>query len=100
MLIGPPWIPFIGSGNAWRKAVANNQGFLHKAFLELAQQYGEKKILGLKVGNEKIVFVGDWDLVKDVLCKDEFLARPDNFFIRLRCFGKKQGQYLFIILHF
>ena len=100
LLIGPFWFPFIGSGNVWRKAIVNNKGFLHKAFFDLARQYGEKKILGLKVGAEKIVFVGEWELVRDVLCREEFLARPNNFFLNLRCFGKKQGQYLSIQFHF
>lgn len=33
-----------------------------------------------------------YDLVKEVLTRDDFNNRPDNFFMRLRCMGTRKGK--------
>ncbi|KOC63435.1 putative cytochrome P450 305a1 [Habropoda laboriosa] len=48
-------------------------------------------ILGVKLGNQKVVVVSTHDLAKKVLLQDDFNGRPDGFFFRVRAFGKRKG---------
>lgn len=56
---------------------------------QLERIYGP--ILGLKLGNQKVVVISTYDLVKKVILRDEFNGRPDGFFFRVRAFGKRKG---------
>lgn len=65
-------------------------GFIHLALQELEGRYGP--ILGLKLGNQRIVVISTYDLVKKAILRDEFNGRPDGFFFRVRAFGKRKGM--------
>lgn len=58
---------------------------------QLERIYGP--ILGLKLGNQKVVVISTYDLVKKVILRDEFNGRPDGFFFRVRAFGKRKGMH-------
>lgn len=64
---------------------------MHLAAQKLSKQY-KSDVIGLKLGKEKIVIVMKYDLVKEVLTRDDFNNRPDNFFMRLRCMGTRKGK--------
>ncbi|XP_053970473.1 methyl farnesoate epoxidase-like isoform X1 [Hylaeus volcanicus] len=85
---GPKWLPLVGCFLGFRRLRAKN-GYAYLAFQELTRTYGP--ILGLKLGNQKVVVISTHDLVKKVLLRDEFNGRPDGFFFRVRSFGKRKG---------
>ncbi|KAK7866993.1 hypothetical protein R5R35_006860 [Gryllus longicercus] len=64
--------------------------YQHMAFSFLSQHYNSD-IIGLKLGENLVVVVSGMNLVQDVLTKEEFEGRPDNFFIRLRSMGTRKG---------
>lgn len=90
---GPAWIPLLGCflKFGWLRS---KYGYVHLVLQELAQTYGP--VLGLKLGNQKVVVISTYDLVKKALLQDEFNSRPDGFFFRLRSLGKRKGTQLFI----
>lgn len=63
-------------------------GGQHKAFEKLSQQYGSP-LIGMKLGQELVVFVSSYPLVKEIHAREEFDGRPDNFFLRLRTMGTR-----------
>lgn len=62
-----------------------------KAFFELSKQYSTN-VLGLKLGGENLVVVYGEKNVQQAFSSLEFEGRPNSFFIRLRCLGKKMGK--------
>lgn len=89
---GPRWYPFIGCNNVVR-AFQNKYGSQWKAMSELAKEYSTQ-VLGLKLGGELVIIVYGLKNIKQVFTGLEFEGRPDNFFMRLRSFGKRTGQKL------
>ncbi|XP_031840629.2 methyl farnesoate epoxidase [Nomia melanderi] len=85
---GPKWLPFFGCFLTFQR-LKNKHGYVHLAFRELMKTYGP--ILGLKLGNQKVVVISSHDLVKKVLLRDEFNGRPGGFFFKVRAFGKNKG---------
>lgn len=73
------------------KSLARQLGGMHVAAQELSKRY-KSDVIGLKLGKEKVVIVMNYDLVKEVLTRDDFNNRPDNFFMRLRCMGTRKGM--------
>lgn len=73
------------------KTLARKLGGMHLAAEELSKKYASN-VIGLKLGSERVVLVMKYDLVKEVLTRDEFNNRPDNFFMRLRCMGTRRGE--------
>ncbi|XP_075228614.1 cytochrome P450 305a1 [Lycorma delicatula] len=86
---GPNWLPIVGNTPAIRR-LSRKLGGQHNALTYLANLYNTK-ILGLKLGKEYIVVVFGETLIRDVYTRDEFLTRPDSFFIRLRSMGTRKG---------
>ncbi|CAH0547137.1 unnamed protein product [Brassicogethes aeneus] len=86
---GPPWLPLVGNLRDLKK-LSNSLGGQHLALQDMARRYNTN-ILGLKLGNDYVVTVFSYDIVKTVLMGEEFEGRPDNFFIRLRTMGTKKG---------
>lgn len=64
---------------------------MHLAAEELSKVYNSD-IIGLKLGRENVVIVTKYKLVKEILTRDDFTGRPDNFFMRLRCMGTRRGK--------
>ncbi|XP_050458694.1 methyl farnesoate epoxidase-like isoform X1 [Cataglyphis hispanica] len=85
---GPPWLPFLGCYLTFMR-LRSKYEYSHIALQELTRTYGP--ILGLKLGNQKVVVISTYDLVKKALRCDEFNSRPDGFFFRVRSFGKRKG---------
>ncbi|XP_017885231.2 methyl farnesoate epoxidase-like [Ceratina calcarata] len=85
---GPKWIPLLGCFLTFRRLKLKHK-YVYLAFQQLSVIYGP--ILGLKLGNQKVVVISTHDLVKKVLLQEEFNGRPDGFFFRVRSFGKKKG---------
>ncbi|XP_011646191.1 methyl farnesoate epoxidase-like [Pogonomyrmex barbatus] len=85
---GPAWLPFFGCilKFGWLRS---KHGYIYTALQELSRTYGP--ILGLKLGNQNVVVISTYDLVKKGLLQEEFNSRPDGFFFRVRAFGKRKG---------
>ncbi|KAL0099679.1 hypothetical protein PUN28_019820 [Cardiocondyla obscurior] len=86
--LGPMWVPLLGCFIKFAR-LRSKHGFIYLALQELAQTYGP--VLGLKLGNQKVVVISSYDLVKKTLLQDEFNNRPDGFFFRVRSFGRRRG---------
>lgn len=88
--LGPKWWPFIGNTSLLRNLSKKLKG-QHLALSKLAQEYNTS-VLGLKLGKDLVVVVFTAPVVKEVLTRDEFIGRPDTYFLRLRCFGSRRGK--------
>lgn len=86
---GPTWWPVIGNTSLLRNLSRKLKG-QHLALSQLAHDY-DTSVLGLKLGRDLVVVVFTAPLVREILSREDFLGRPDTFFIRLRSFGKRQG---------
>lgn len=88
---GPKWYPFVGSSNAVRNA-AIKHGSQFKGLIALSKEYSTD-VLGLKLGGELIIVVYGEKNVRQVFTEKTFEGRPNSFFLRLRCLGKKMGEF-------
>ncbi|XP_014242400.1 methyl farnesoate epoxidase-like isoform X2 [Cimex lectularius] len=48
-------------------------------------------ITGIRLGRDRLVIATDNKTVREILTRDEFDARPDGFFFRMRSFGQRFG---------
>lgn len=85
---GPRWLPFVGCFPLFYR-LRSKHGYVHLAANELTEKYGP--VLGIKLGKQRIVIVSSYELIKDVLTREEFNGRPDGFFFRLRALGERRG---------
>lgn len=88
--IGPRWLPFVGNSPLLKRLSIRHSGF-HKALIQLSDEY-KSDILGLKLGSDLFVVVFSKSLIKQVFTDEEFQARPDSYFIRLRTMGSRKGK--------
>ncbi|XP_053624011.1 probable cytochrome P450 305a1 isoform X1 [Plodia interpunctella] len=86
---GPSWYPLFGSSYVVEN-MSKKYGAQWKGLSKLAKQYSTK-VLGLKLGRELLVVVFGEKNVHQVFTQKEFEGRPDSFFLRLRCLGKRLG---------
>ncbi|XP_059216227.1 probable cytochrome P450 305a1 [Stomoxys calcitrans] len=86
---GPDFVPWAGNTMQLRKQAAALGG-QHKAFEKWSKEYNSN-ILGLKLGQDYVVVVLTYQLVKEVNLQEVFEGRPDTFFLRLRTMGTRKG---------
>lgn len=86
----------VGSSNVVRK-LTKLYGSQWKALSHLAKEYSTE-VLGLKLGSDLVVVVYGDRNIRQVFIDSEFEGRPDSFFIKLRCFGKRMGKLWFSIV--
>lgn len=60
----------------------------HHVFEQWMREY-RSPIIGLKLGGEHVVVAMTYPLIRAIHTGDEFVGRPDNFFIRMRTMGTK-----------
>ncbi|CAG9558762.1 unnamed protein product [Danaus chrysippus] len=70
--------------------MSRQYGCQWKGLSKLAKQYSTQ-VLGIKLGLEPIVVVYGDHNVRRVFTEKVFEGRPNSFFLRLRCLGKKMG---------
>ncbi|XP_032527287.2 probable cytochrome P450 305a1 [Danaus plexippus] len=86
---GPKWYPVVGCTKIVNE-MSRQYGCQWKGLSNLAKQYSTQ-VLGIKLGLEPIVVVYGDHNVRRVFTEKVFEGRPNNFFLRLRCLGKKMG---------
>ncbi|XP_013189127.2 probable cytochrome P450 305a1 [Amyelois transitella] len=86
---GPRWYPFFGSSYVVQQ-MSRKYGTQWKGLSKLARDYSTQ-VLGLKLGRELLVVVFGEKNLHQVFTQKEFEGRPDSFFLRLRCLGKRLG---------
>ncbi|XP_059057728.1 probable cytochrome P450 305a1 [Achroia grisella] len=86
---GPGWFPFLGSSNVVQN-MSKMYGSQWKGLSMLAKEYSTQ-VLGLKLGRDLVIVVYGEKNIRQVFTEAEFEGRPDNFFLRLRCLGKRAG---------
>lgn len=91
LFAGPKWYPFVGCSNVVHN-VAKKYGSQFKGLKELSKEYSTE-VLGLKLGGELVVVVYGEKNVRQVFTENTFEGRPNSFFLRLRCLGKKMGKF-------
>uniref|UniRef100_A0A6P7G7I3 Probable cytochrome P450 305a1 isoform X2 n=1 Tax=Diabrotica virgifera virgifera TaxID=50390 RepID=A0A6P7G7I3_DIAVI len=86
---GPSWYPIVGTVLEVKNLSKKFKG------QHLAQQYLSRKyksdVIGLRNGKENVVVVFNQAAVKAIFKREEFLARPQNFFLYLRNMGLIRG---------
>ncbi|KAK5640613.1 hypothetical protein RI129_011424 [Pyrocoelia pectoralis] len=87
---GPSWLPIIGCSLHVGKQVKLAGGRQHVMLQELSKKWNSN-VVGLKLGEQLIVTVSTYPLIKKFLDSEDFSARPNNFFGRLRSFGDNIG---------
>lgn len=75
--------------------MAKKYGSQWKGLSHIAKEYSTK-VLGIKLGSEPIVVVFGENNIRRVFTEKEFEGRPDSFFIKLRCLGKRMGMFFFL----
>lgn len=93
---GPTWLPIIGNLRDIKK-LCKIHGGQHVAFSKLAEQF-KTNVLGLKLGNDHVVIISSYPLVRAILTSDVYEGRPDNFFMRTRCMGTRRGNECFVCI--
>ncbi|XP_058828153.1 probable cytochrome P450 305a1 [Topomyia yanbarensis] len=86
---GPPWVPLVGNVFLVQK-LGRKFGGQHGVFEYLSKKH-HTKLVGMRLGREKVVAVLGYSLVKEALTNDNLCGRPDNFFTRMRTSGKRMG---------
>ncbi|KAK6629193.1 hypothetical protein RUM43_003010 [Polyplax serrata] len=86
---GPKWWPFLGNGFILRELSKNLKG-QHLALSKLGKDFNTS-VLGLKLGRDLVVVGLSAEVIRAILTRDVFTGRPLSFFMKLRCFGKRQG---------
>ncbi|XP_028159269.1 probable cytochrome P450 305a1 [Ostrinia furnacalis] len=86
---GPKWYPFLGCSGVVQ-SISAKHGSQWKGLSELAKEYSTQ-VLGLKLCGELVVVVYGTKNIRQVFTGKEFEGRPNSFFIKLRCLGKRMG---------
>ncbi|XP_072930634.1 probable cytochrome P450 305a1 [Epargyreus clarus] len=86
---GPKWYPVLGCSTLVQN-LSKKLGSQTKAFKYLSEEYATD-VLGLKLGSDLLVVVYGEKNIRQVFTEKEFEGRPNSFFIRLRCLGKRMG---------
>lgn len=60
----------------------------HWVFERWMKEYNSP-VIGLRLGGENVVVAMTYPMVRAIHTGDEFVGRPDNFFLRLRTMGTK-----------
>nr|QFZ96343.1 cytochrome P450 [Locusta migratoria] len=89
---GPMWLPLVGNYTDMRK-LSKKFGPQHQVFTHLAEKYGSP-VIGMRLGGELTVIVSTKRLIREVLTRQEFEGRPQNFFADLRSLGLRKGVTL------
>lgn len=89
--LGPPCFPIVGNMPQVKHLSKILDG-QHLAFMKLAKDFNTG-VLGLKLGHHQVVVVLSTSTIKQVLTEEEFEGRPEDFFMKLRCFGAKRGRH-------
>jgi len=92
--LGPAYLPLMGCLLTLRR-LRLKHGYTYQAFNELTKTYGP--VLGLKLGNQNLVVISSYDIIKKALLQDEFNGRPYGLFFQIRSFGKRKGIHLLLI---
>ncbi|KAK5647436.1 hypothetical protein RI129_002328 [Pyrocoelia pectoralis] len=87
---GPVWLPIIGSSLQIKKEAKLIRGGQHVVFNTLCQKWNSN-VVGIKLGEQLIVSVSNYSIIKDVLDNEDFLGRTSNFFSKLRLLGPSPG---------
>nr|BAN14691.1 cytochrome P450 [Plautia stali] len=85
---GPCWIPILGNYLLFYE-LRKKLGFTHLVWEWLSKRYGP--LVGVKLGKDKLVIGTNLPVVKELLTKEQFEARPDGFFFQFRAFGERYG---------
>ncbi|CAG9826006.1 unnamed protein product [Diabrotica balteata] len=86
---GPTWYPIVGTVLEVKKLLKTFKS-QHLTQLYLSKKY-KSDVIGLRNGNENVVVVFNHAAIKAIFKREEFLARPKNFFFYLRNMGMIKG---------
>lgn len=60
----------------------------HYVFEKWMDKY-QSPVIGLKLGGEYVVVAMTYPVIREIHTGEQFVGRPDNFFLRLRTMGSK-----------
>ncbi|KAF5297443.1 hypothetical protein FQR65_LT01374 [Abscondita terminalis] len=87
---GPPWLPVLGSLLHLRSFSKRIAGGQHIVIQEMCKHWNTN-VLGLKCGEQLIIAVCSFPVIKKIFEDETYNARPKNFFGKLRTIGNGPG---------
>ncbi|KAK2577857.1 hypothetical protein KPH14_001120 [Odynerus spinipes] len=88
---GPKWWPIVGCAIEVAR-IRQRTKYLFKTCSVLTEKYGP--IVGLKIGNDRIVILNDYDSVYAMLTNPDCDGRPTGPMYTVRTWGKRRGLIL------
>jgi hypothetical protein len=85
---GPPSLPIYG---AYWLLLLNNWTYIHKAIEKMRCRY-RSNLLGFYLGGVPTVVACDYETIKEIETRPEFLGRMDTIIARERGLGKLLGM--------
>lgn len=83
-------MPILGSAIEVNK-IRKKTGYLHKTCTHLCEKYGP--VFGLKIGNDQIVVLNNYESMKSMLMNEECDGRPIGPVYECRTWGKRRGKH-------
>lgn len=74
------------------KRIREKTGYLVETFSTLSKRYGP--VVGLKIGNDRIVILNDLESMKAMLMNEDCEGRPNGPIFKIRTWGLRRGIYL------
>lgn len=87
---GPVSLPFLSSSLTLGRQ-SKVLGGQHKALCYLSQKY-KTNVLGIKLSNSLTVVALSFDTIRTILRGEEYVGRPNNYFVELRSMGTNKGN--------
>ncbi|XP_055379657.1 probable cytochrome P450 303a1 [Condylostylus longicornis] len=87
---GPKWYPIFGSALQISQ-LRLKHGMLCKAIKELNNFHDANGVVGLKIGQDKVVIVYTCEAIKEMMTNEELDGRPDGIFYKSRTFNSRKG---------
>ncbi|XP_011495186.1 PREDICTED: probable cytochrome P450 303a1 [Ceratosolen solmsi marchali] len=85
---GPKWLPVLGCALEIAR-LRKETGYFSEACNILGKKYGS--IIGLKIGNDRVVILNDFESMKAMIMNEHCDGRPIGPVYDCRTFGKRQG---------
>ncbi|XP_043490916.1 methyl farnesoate epoxidase-like [Polistes fuscatus] len=88
---GPKWWPILGCAMEIAR-LRKDTGYLFKTCSVLCEKYGP--VIGLKIGNDRIVILNDYNSASSMLTNPDCEGRPTGPMYKVRTWGKRRGLIL------
>ncbi|KAL1456966.1 hypothetical protein WDU94_001646, partial [Cyamophila willieti] len=93
-LTGPLWLPVLGGYLQFSRLLSKFK-YHYLVANHYARIYG--RVVGLRLGRDRIIVVSGFKTCKEVLMREEFDGRPNGYFFTLRALGRRLGSLFYFL---